>query len=702
MIKHLKTAMIPVLMLLGNGAYALGLGDVEVRSYLGQPIAARIQLISASAQELATVTAELAAASDYEFVGMQQNLSVPVRFVVNTDPDSPGIEVSSRLPVRDPVVQFVVEVSWSGGRMLKEYTLFLDPPTIASRAPAPAVFTRSAQEPEDYPDPAMLDVVETIKPQPRPVTEPDPLPAEQQDLAAASQLEQQQEQEQVSEPVEPAVTVPFDELAEQEIPVQPVSPIPTEPGEAPGDSGPGVTDQASAEAETDSAGITPQDSEAAAEAQPVAAMAEAEAPEVAQRSSPDAVPASRPQATVPSPVIQADDMLPREDVGAYGPVQRGDTLWSIASRHVRGSEFSINQAMLAIQRLNPDAFGGNNINSLKTGVVLRMPADSEIGRMTQRQAMLEAMRQERNYASIRAGIPVEDVPPVLADLAPETAVEASDPATPDLAAGESDESRLELVPPSEGLGQSAGGLGADSATGAISSEELSETLARTEEELANAQQENEYLAQRIRELESQLAETGGTVESSDMAELESSLREDRLSGDEQPEVLVRQPQKDPWYQGKLGWLIGGLLLLVAVVVWLLRRIGADSDAAVPDAESATVVKIRSEAEEILESLDNDETVGEGEDHDTGSGQPEPGEEIETSEKNEAKPVAGPAEDSEVIELDTSDPETRLDLARAYLSMNDPESARQMLEEVLETGNEAQVREAQSMMQELEN
>jgi len=54
----------------------------------------------------------------------------------------------------------------------------------------------------------------------------------------------------------------------------------------------------------------------------------------------------------------------------------------------------------------------------------------------------------------------------------------------------------------------------------------------------------------------------------------------------------------------------------------------------------------------------------------------------------------------VIELDTSDPETQLDLARAYISMGDPEAARDMLETVLEHGNEAQVEEARRMMEEL--
>lgn len=712
--KHWILALLPGLMLFGNAAHALGLGDIEVRSYLGQPIAARIQLIGTSRQELLTVTASLAAASDYEFVGMKQNLSVPLRFVIDSNPERPGIEVSSRLPVKEPVVQFVVEVSWSGGRMLKEYTLFLDPPTIASSAPVPAVFTRNEPPQEEFPDPDLVDVVETVKPEPV-LTETAPVAsAEIAESVSSPRAEQVLQSQQESESADlqeavagqPAVTVPFDSLAEEaqdgQVAVTDVEPVvDAEPSvedlaqqELP-ESEVDVQQEPSSISETDASSDLAVDAELGDSSEPAdLAAQEDEVPEaVAAPQTASAPRASRPvAATVP------------DNAESYGPVQRGDTLWSIASRLTQGTEFSINQAMLAIQRLNPDAFGGNNINSLQTGAILRMPASSEMRRMSRRQAMLEAMRQERVYASIRAGIPVQDEPPVLADLAPDPVVQTAQVDTAPALAEAIDEGRLELVPPSEGSGQSVGGNGSDAATGAISSEELSETLARTEEELANAQQENEYLAQRIRELEAQLAENRGTVENRDLAEMESSLREDRLSGDEEPEVRVRPPAEQPWYEGKIAWLIGALVLLVAFTTWLLRRLAAQKAAEVPESGSATVVKLRTEAEDILETLDKDGKGDKTPEVDVSDEVTEskPGSEAPNDGGRPNKPVAGPAEDSEVIELDSSDPETRLDLARAYISMNDPEAARQMLEEVLETGDEEQVREARDMMQELDN
>ena len=57
--------------------------------------------------------------------------------------------------------------------------------------------------------------------------------------------------------------------------------------------------------------------------------------------------------------------------GAYGPVQRGDTLWVIADRF-RPEGVTINQMMVAMYRSNPDAFGGN-INLLRAGASLQLP-----------------------------------------------------------------------------------------------------------------------------------------------------------------------------------------------------------------------------------------------------------------------------------------------------------------------------------------
>jgi pilus assembly protein FimV len=84
---------------------ALGLGDVQVRSYLGQPLDARVALITRSQDELDSVTAGLAKADDYALMGLSRSaLSVPLSFELQgTFPDA-SVHVTSDVPVNDPVV----------------------------------------------------------------------------------------------------------------------------------------------------------------------------------------------------------------------------------------------------------------------------------------------------------------------------------------------------------------------------------------------------------------------------------------------------------------------------------------------------------------------------------------------------------------------------------------------------------------------
>jgi pilus assembly protein FimV len=120
--------------------WSLGLGDVRVESFLNQPLNARIELITQESDSLDTISAGLASAGDYELIGASlDDISVPLQFSITGSPGNSHIVVKSELPVSDPVVRLIVEVNWTSGRMLREYTLFLDPPTFSQKAPVPSV-----------------------------------------------------------------------------------------------------------------------------------------------------------------------------------------------------------------------------------------------------------------------------------------------------------------------------------------------------------------------------------------------------------------------------------------------------------------------------------------------------------------------------------------------------------------------------------
>jgi pilus assembly protein FimV len=129
-----------VTLFFSQAVWSLGLGDARVESFLNQPLDARIQLITQESDDLDAISAGLASADDYELIGASRDdISMPLQFSIKGSQGSTYISVSSNLPINDPVVRLIVEVNWTNGRMLREYTLFLDPPTVSQKAPAPRI-----------------------------------------------------------------------------------------------------------------------------------------------------------------------------------------------------------------------------------------------------------------------------------------------------------------------------------------------------------------------------------------------------------------------------------------------------------------------------------------------------------------------------------------------------------------------------------
>jgi H+-transporting ATPase len=124
---------------------------------------------------------------------------------------------------------------------------------------------------------------------------------------------------------------------------------------------------------------------------------------------------------------------------AYGPVRRGDTLWGIAGRVYRGEPVTRDQAMLALLRANPEAFGAPcNANSpLQAGVMLQVPPPAEATALSADAARREFQRQAQEWKQHRRSgerliCPPAGTVPEVPGRAPEPAGTAapSQPATP--------------------------------------------------------------------------------------------------------------------------------------------------------------------------------------------------------------------------------------------------------------------------------
>lgn len=164
-----------------------------------------------------------------------------------------------------------------------------------------------------------------------------------------------------------------------------------------------------------------------------------------------------------------------------------DTLWEIAAKNRNGG--SVQQTMLAIQALNPDAFIDGNINRLKTGQVLRLPDPVQSTALPQPQAIAEVSAQN---AAWRQGRRAATNP---------TAGKQQLDATKRTQAGNAPAStnakdNLSLVS-AEAAKKGAKGKAGDSAG-------LSDKLAMTQEQLDTTRRDNEELKSRAADLQSQL------------------------------------------------------------------------------------------------------------------------------------------------------------------------------------------------------
>ena len=180
--RRLTRISLVALLLLSGELWALGLGDIRVESALNEPLSAQIELLSASPEELQNLTVALASSETFARYGLDrpyylQNISFEV---VRTGRASGShVRVRSTSPMTEPFLTFLVEVSWSRGRLLREYTVFLDPPTFtppSASQPAPQVAAPQRSTPADS---GRIDRAPAPAPaEPAPVSRrPDPKPA---------------------------------------------------------------------------------------------------------------------------------------------------------------------------------------------------------------------------------------------------------------------------------------------------------------------------------------------------------------------------------------------------------------------------------------------------------------------------------------------------------------------------------------------
>lgn len=301
----IAAAAVCATLLLSPEAQALGLGRLAVQSALGETLRAEIDVSSLTAEEASTLKVKVASPETYRAAGVDYNTVLPsTAITLQRRPDGRSfLQLSSDRPVQEPFVDVILELSWSTGRLVREYTLLFDPPTqrssVAAAPTAPALgVAPPAPAPVAAPAPAPVRV------------EPSPAPAPR-----------------VAPPAPPAVA-----------------------------------------------------------ATPAPAPAPAVEP-----------PAPRPRTEAAKPAPRA--AAPEADANEV-TVRRGDTLSRIASR-VQRPGVSLDQMLVGLYRANPDAFVGENMNRLKSGVVLSVPSAEQLEAVPRDEARQVIQAQSSDFDAYR-------------------------------------------------------------------------------------------------------------------------------------------------------------------------------------------------------------------------------------------------------------------------------------------------------------
>jgi len=133
-------------------ADAAGLGRLQVLSALGQPLRAEIEIVSLQPGEDDSLQARLATMDAFRQAGIEMSSSlIDLMFTIDRRGARPVIRMTTLQPVNDPFLDVLIELSWSTGRLVREYTFLLDPVELKSPMAAPAPAARPAPAPAAQP-----------------------------------------------------------------------------------------------------------------------------------------------------------------------------------------------------------------------------------------------------------------------------------------------------------------------------------------------------------------------------------------------------------------------------------------------------------------------------------------------------------------------------------------------------------------------
>ena len=163
MLRVKRLVLLGVLIGLSSQASAVGLGDIALESYVNEPLQANIVLLDTGSLAEPEIRVALASSEDFDRLGVERLFSLgDLSFTTELDGRGGGsITVESSEPILEPYLNFLVELRWPSGRLLREYTVLIDlpparpPGDLAAMASGAAVVSSVPDVPETSPSSAV-------------------------------------------------------------------------------------------------------------------------------------------------------------------------------------------------------------------------------------------------------------------------------------------------------------------------------------------------------------------------------------------------------------------------------------------------------------------------------------------------------------------------------------------------------------------
>jgi pilus assembly protein FimV len=129
-VRNLTKALTVVSLLAPVSGYSLGIGDIRVRSALNQNLSAEISLVAAHGENPSNIKVSLAPPEKFDEAGVPWSYFLSkIKFQPIVKPNgSMVIKVTSREALKEPFLNFLLEVSWPKGNLYREFTVLVDPP----------------------------------------------------------------------------------------------------------------------------------------------------------------------------------------------------------------------------------------------------------------------------------------------------------------------------------------------------------------------------------------------------------------------------------------------------------------------------------------------------------------------------------------------------------------------------------------------